>query len=56
VRGMSDLLYITACVAFFTVMIAFVLLYDRSVRSGIYETPGALREANGRDEHVARPV
>jgi hypothetical protein len=53
---MSDLLYITACIAFFAIMIAFVFLYDRSVGSRIYKAPDASGEANGRDEHVARPV
>ena len=38
VHGMSDLLYIAGCVAFFAVMIAFALLYDRSMRNG-YEGP-----------------
>jgi hypothetical protein len=53
---MSDLLYITACIAFFAVMVTFVLLYDRSVGSRIYEAPDAQGEANGRDERVVRPI
>jgi hypothetical protein len=52
----ADVLYIAGSIAFFAAMVAFVFRYDRSVDSGIYEVPGAAEEANGRDEHVARPV
>jgi hypothetical protein len=53
---MSDLLYFTACLTFFAAMLGFVLLYDRSVTSRIYEAPDAPGEANGRDVHVPRPA
>jgi hypothetical protein len=41
VHALSDLLYVTACLAFVVVMIASVLLYDRTVGSRIYEAPDA---------------
>ena len=54
--AVADVLFIAAVIAFFAVMLALVLLYDRSVSNGIYEAPGAAEEANGRDERVAHPV
>jgi hypothetical protein len=53
---MADVLSITAFVAFFAVMVAFVFLYDRSAGYGGYDGPSWTQEGNGRDERGARPA
>ena len=48
---MGDVLYVATSIAFFTLMFAFLYLYDRSGRNGGYDTSGGIEEPDNQAAH-----